>query len=224
MQAHSGRSHQLARLTGNRDLPSIQKLQAHCAVRSSSLSTRMSTVHHPDSGTPSGRRRAVGSLPPTIVTWGSPAGNGTSSGTGPVRTGSSCQVGRQKDVSGLRVQAGQSLSEGQEPCWVGLKQEGADSGLSRTTGPELWFARWRTSSLWEAALPETLAAWVWGPVLLLNPGGPGLANTADVDVGQVASRLTFEACGDDGLPMNVNQVPFEVAETATGHRRVEPTW
>lgn len=24
--------------------------------------------------------------------------------------------------------------------------------------------------------------------------------------------------------MNVNQLPFEVAETATGHRRLEPTW
>lgn len=140
---------------------------------------------------------------PACAVCRSPAGNGASSGTGPVRTGSSCQVGRRKDVSGLRVQAGQSLSQGQEPCWVGLKQEGADSGLSRTTGPELGFARWRRSSLWEAALLETLAARVWGPVLLLNPGGPGPANTADVDVGQVASKLTFEACGDDGLPMNV---------------------
>jgi len=31
---------------------------------------------------------------------------------------------------------------------------------------------WR-SSLWEAAFPETLVAWVWAPVLLPNLGGPG---------------------------------------------------
>jgi hypothetical protein len=59
LQTHPRRSHQLARLTGNRDLPSIQQLQAHCAVRSSSLSARMSTVQHPDSGTAYGHADAV---------------------------------------------------------------------------------------------------------------------------------------------------------------------
>jgi hypothetical protein len=38
---------------------------------------------------------------------------------------------------------------------------------------ELGSARCGRRSLWEAALPETLAAWVWAPVLLPNLGGSG---------------------------------------------------